>query len=108
MTWTVEFFINNRQDRPVSQFLELLDDATLHKAMKVINLLGEYGPSITLPYSKRITKSIHELRTTGKNPIRVLYGRKGERFILLHVFKKKTNKLPVRELRLAEIRFDSL
>jgi hypothetical protein len=90
MSWKVELFINNREDRPVSDFLKLLDDSTLHKAMKVINLLGEYGPNITAPYSKRITKCISELRTSGKNPIRILYGRKNNIFVLLSVFKKKT------------------
>ena len=108
MSWKVELFINNREDRPVSDFFKLLDDSTLHKAMKVINLLGEYGPNITVPYSKRITRCISELRTGGKNPIRILYGRKKDMFILLHAFKKKTNKLPVKELKLAESRFDSL
>jgi len=108
MVWKVEFFINNRLDKPVSQFLRLLDDATLHKVFKVINLLGDQGPALTLPYAKRITKTIFELRTTGKTPIRVLYARKGTIFVLLHAFKKKTNKLPVKELKLAESRFDSL
>ena len=108
MSWKVEFYINNREDRPVSDFLKLLDDSTLHKAMKVINLLGEYGPNIAVPYSKRITKYISELRTGGKNPIRILYGRKRDVYVLLHVFKKKMNKLPVKELKLAESRFDSL
>lgn len=108
MVWKVEFFINSRESRPVSEFLKLLDDSTLHKALKVIDLLGKYGPNITMPYSKKITKSISELRTGGKNPIRMLYGRKDQKFVLLSAFKKKTNKLPTKELELAESRFDSL
>ena len=108
MVWKVEFFINSRKDRPVSDFFMDLDEVTLHKVFKVIDLLGDYGPLLTMPYSKRLTKSIFELRTTGKNPIRVLYGRRGDIFVLLHAFKKKTNKLPPKELAIAESRFDSL
>jgi phage-related protein len=85
-----------------------LDDTTLQKAMKVIDLLSIYGPMLTTPYSKRITKNISELRTSGKCPIRILYCRKYTSFVLLHIFKKKTNKLPLKELKLAESRFDIL
>lgn len=85
-----------------------LDDATLHKVLRVIDLLERYGVDIMLPYSKRINKSIAELRTTGKNPVRILYGYKNSTFVLLHAFKKKTNKLPDKEIKLAEKRFDSL
>jgi hypothetical protein len=108
MSWKVEFYINNRDDRPVSHFFRLLDDSTLQKVMKVIDLLGVNGPNLTLPYSKRITKFISELRTGGTNAIRILYGRKSQTFVLLSAFKKKTNKLPLKELKLAESRFDSL
>ena len=76
--------------------------------MKVIDLLSIYGPMLTPPYSKKITKYISELRTSGKSPIRILYCRKYTSFVLLHIFKKKTNKLPLKELKLAESRFDIL
>lgn len=108
MSWEIEFFVNNRRDMPVSQFMNELDDATLQKVMKVIDLLSIYGPMLTTPYSKKITKNISELRTTGKNPIRILYCHKYRSFVLLHIFKKKTNKLPPKELKLAESRFDIL
>lgn len=108
MSWLVELYINNRNDRPVSEFLHTLDDATFDKATRLIDLLRQYGLQITPPYSKRINKRISELRTMGKNQIRMLYCYKFDKFVLLHAFKKKTNKLPTKELKLAESRFDNL
>lgn len=108
MSWEIEFFVNNRMDRPVSRFISELDDTTLQKVTKVIDLLSVYGPMLSPPYSKKITKSIFELRTSGRNPIRILYCHKYTSYVLLHIFKKKTNKLPPKELKLAESRFDIL
>ena len=108
MSWIVGFFANNRKDKPVEDFIYSLDDVTLTKVTRLIDLLKMYGPRLSRPYAKRINSHIYELRTSGKNPIRILYGVNNSRFVLLHAFKKKTNKLPNKDLKLAENRLDKL
>ncbi len=108
MSWIVGFYENDRKDMPVENFVYSLDDTTLNKVLRVIDLLKIYGPNLSLPYSKRINSRISELRTMGKNPIRILYSWNNSQFALLNAFKKKTNKLPTRELKIAEDRLDRL
>mgnify|MGYP001599791381 CR=1 len=108
MSWVVGFFANDRKDKPVENFVYSLDDATLNKATRIIDLLKVYGPKLSQPYVKRINSRIYELRTSGKNAIRILYSWQDSKFVLLNAFKKKTNKLPSRELKLAENRLDRL
>lgn len=108
MPWVVGFYANNREDKPVEDFVHSLDDATFNKVLRVIDLLKVYGVKLSLPYAKRINSRVSELRTSGKVPIRILYSWHNSQFILLNAFKKKTNKLPSKELRLAEERLDRL
>lgn len=108
MGWTVELYEDRRGYRPVADFFDNLNEATLNKVFRVIDLLRINGPTTPLPYSKKITNNISELRTAGKAPIRVLYARSGVKYVLLHVFIKKTNKLPVKELHIAENRFNQI
>lgn len=104
MTWKVKFFESVRGENPVTDFLEKVDAKTLDKIQRSIDMLIQYGPHTPYPFSKRLTEKISELRSSGKNSLRILYGRIGDTYILLHVFKKKTNKLPTQEYRLAEKR----
>jgi phage-related protein len=108
MSWILGFYANSRDDKPVEEFIYSLDDATFNKVMRVMDLLKVYGPKLSLPYAKRISSTIYELRTSGKVPIRLLYTWHNSQFVLLNSFKKKTNKLPSKELKLAEERLDRL
>lgn len=104
MVWKVEFYEDQRGLEPVSDFFDKLDEATLNKVFKVIDILVKNGPMTQMPYSKRINAKIFELRTSGKKPIRLLYGSSNNKYILLHVFVKKTNKLLEKDLLMAEKR----
>jgi len=104
MVWKVEFYEDQRGLEPVSDFFDHLDEATLNKVFRVIDILVKNGPMTMMPYSKRINTKIFELRTSGKKPIRLLYSMCNNKYVLLHVFVKKTNKLPQKDLLLAEKR----
>lgn len=97
-------FATARGERPVSTLLEALDDATLDKVFRVVEMLERYGPRTPAPYAKRVSKTVSELRTSGKNAIRILYCKRGGGYVLLHAFKKKSNKLPAKEVKIAEAR----
>ena len=58
-----------------------------------------------MPYAKKITDQLYELRIRGKVEIRIIYGFKNNEAVLLHIFKKKQNKIPRKEINTAEERF---
>jgi len=56
---------------------------------------------LTLPHAKKVDKSIFELRIRGRQEARIFYAFHKNEIILLHGFVKKSQKIPMRELRLA-------
>lgn len=57
------------------------------------------------PFSKKIDKDIYEIRIKIRDCFRLLYGFiYKDSIIILHIFKKKTNKIPKKELRIARDR----
>ena len=67
-------------------------------------LLREYGLNLGLPYTKKIDQKIYELRISGREEVRIFFSVNGLTIWLLHGFKKKTQKLPARELKVAQER----
>ena len=54
------------------------------------------------PHSKKIYKDIFEIRIKVKDHFRILYAfAEKNSVILLHIFKKKTNKISQKDLKLA-------
>ena len=101
MPWKVVFFQTARGDYPVKEFIEKQDEATYAKALHLIRLLANSGPFLTPPYCKKIKPALFELRSSGKNALRILYTKQDDTYHLLHAFQKKTKKSPVRELEIA-------
>jgi phage-related protein len=63
----------------------------------------EFGSNLGMPHTRAIGNGLFELRVRGKEGIaRVFYCTKiGKRIIVLHVFVKKTQKTPKKEVTLA-------
>ncbi len=101
MVWSVKLFTNPREDSPVEDFLDKLDNSSHAKAIKVIELLQAHGPALPPPYSKKLVKDIYELRTSGQVAVRILYTNRQNVFYLLHAFKKETQKTPLNEIKIA-------
>lgn len=95
------FFATNRGVSPVKTFINSLDSQTIAKVIKTIELLQTHGPALPLPYSKKLTKEIKELRILGQQSIRILYVNHQSEYYLLHAFKKKTQKTPAKEIKVA-------
>jgi phage-related protein len=68
------------------------------------DLLANLGHTLPMPYSKKLTKELSELRIKGKNEIRIIYTQINGIYILLHAFAKKTQKTPFKEIQIAENR----
>lgn len=101
MSWKVKFFQNSRGEFPVEDFIRNQDAVTYAKILHLIVLLRNGGPFLKPPYSKKLQTGLYELRTTGKTAIRIFYTMIKNEYYLLHAFKKKTNKIPPKEIKKA-------
>src|SRR3989344_6934828 len=100
-TWKVRFFQTARGDSKVKNFIEEQDNATETKINLSIRLLIDYGPFLKPPDIRKLKDRLYELRIPGKTSVRIFYTViKGE-YYLLHAFKKKSQKTPPKELKLA-------
>lgn len=103
--WVIKFYSNNRSDKPVEEFIEDQDMPTYAKIVRLLGVLSEHGPDLGMPYSRYMKNGIYELRIRGQNEIRIFYTFHPDKTIyLIHAFKKKTQKTPAKELKLALIR----
>ena len=107
----VKFYADADGNEPVKDFLvELQSKKKTDKSARIlsekiltyIRVLQEYGTRAGMPYMRHLDGDIWELRP---QPERVLffYCRQGD-FILLHHFRKKTQKTPKKEIDCAKRR----
>ncbi len=100
-TWKVNFFQTARGDRPVEIFIDEQDMTMRTKIALSIELLRIQGPFLKPPYSKKLQDKLYELRISGTVAIRIFYTIKNSEYYLLHAFKKKSQKTPRKELKIA-------
>lgn len=88
-------------DTKLEKFISSLEDSTIAKVLRTIDLLEMFGNSLRPPHSKKVRKNLYELRIRGKQEVRIFftYGRSGA--ILLHGFIKKTSTIPKQEIKAA-------
>jgi phage-related protein len=95
---------------PVRDFIRRLDAkrrAALLNQVARLNELSDAQPHLPFPYSSQIEGELRELRChVGSELYRVLYRRSERLIVLLHVFRKKTGKVPTSEIQLAQARWD--
>lgn len=101
MVWKVLFFQTPRGDYPVKEFVEEQDLKIRSKIALSILLLKNQGPFLKPPYIKKLQDKLYELRISGTTPIRIFYTIHRSEYYLLHAFKKKSQKTPVKELKVA-------
>lgn len=94
-------------DNTVKDFIESLEESTISKTFKAIDLLEKFGSELRMPYSKKISKDLFELRIRGKQEVRILYTFKGGA-VLLHAFVKKTFKIPKKELEIGKSKLERI
>ncbi|MBR1560445.1 MAG: type II toxin-antitoxin system RelE/ParE family toxin [Clostridia bacterium] len=105
--YTVVFYEDAAGRQPVVEYMRKLQGESgkdarikLNKIRDYVKLLKLNGPRLTEPYCKHLEGEIYELRPASN---RILYaGWLGHRYVLLHVFAKKTQKTPRREIEKAK------
>lgn len=98
--FTIQFFDSEGRD-PILRFLRRFDRATIGHISRGIALLEEHGKGTGMPDVKKISGQLYELRIRGKNELRLLFTQQGDTVYILHIYKKQTQKLPRKELKLA-------
>ena len=84
------------------EFLQELDLRTAKKVDKVLLILGKYGNKIGFPKSRYIGNGIFELRVVGERQVRIFCTFYNDKAYVLHIFIKKTWKIPSKEIEYAE------
>jgi phage-related protein len=104
--WVAENYIDARGRSPVEEFLNQLPASDRARIDQTIGLLEGFGLQLGLPYVKHLEGKLWELRIrAGRKAYRVVYLAFTEcRFILLHAFLKKTQKVPRKEIAAAKRR----
>jgi phage-related protein len=97
-------------NEPVRGFLDALPDdehAALANQIDRLNLLSDDLPQLPFPHSSQVEGELRELRCHyGRNLYRVLYRRSERLIVLLHIFAKRTGKIPERDIKVARDRWD--
>ncbi len=104
----VYFFQTARGTLPIKEFMETQNDEVYTKILRSIKLLREGGPFLKPPEAKKIDRDLYELRIRGQGAVRIFYTKTPAGYFLLHAFKKKTQKIPKKELKIAIDRMKKL
>lgn len=108
MTWKVQLYETDRGEQRVKDFIARLEAHTQAKFLHLIDLLEQYGNQLSLPHARRLEDNLYELRIRGRQEARILYCFKGQSIILIHGFRKQSQKIPARELVIGRMRRDQL
>jgi phage-related protein len=104
------YYRDARGAEPVRDFLHALDDeiaATLAQQLDRLNLLSDQVPHLPFPHSSQVDGELRELRCHyGRQLYRVLYRRSDRLVVLLHIFSKRTAKIPPSEINTAKRRWE--
>lgn len=92
----------------INKFILNLDPETQARTLRYLDLLEKQEYKLGMPYSKSLHKGLFELRITGNKHVRIIYCFKNGKICLLSAFVKKTDKIPLKELALAEKRLKLL
>jgi phage-related protein len=95
----------------VDEFVERLADVrkqvALDSQIDRLNMLRPNDPPLPFPWSSQLEAEFRELRCHyGSELYRVIYRRSRNLFVLLHMFRKDTGRVPEAELRIARERWD--
>ena len=86
----------------VSDFLQGVNEKERGKVKYYLDLLEDRGPMLREPYAKKIDENIYELRPGfGKTEIRLFYFWDGNTAWFVHGIIKKTQKTPIKALRVS-------
>jgi len=100
----VIYYIDQRGSNPVWSFICSLPIDERDKCFEYITYLEEKGEEVKRPIGDYIGRKLYELRP---KQTRILYFFMFKNFaVLVHAFRKKSNKIPEQEIKLAQKRME--
>ena len=104
--WQIRFYENRRGKSPVLDYLNKLQSPERAKAYNALRLLQEFGPELNMPHAKRIEGRLWELRPGANRLFYFLLV--DQTFVILHGFRKQSQKTPELEIQVALRRMQEL
>lgn len=106
---TVKFYRSTTGNEPVRDWLKCLskaDKTLIGEDIKTV----EFGWPLGMPLVRKLDAKLWEVRSnlTNKEIARIFFTVMGDTMVLLHGFKKKTQKTPDNELKIAKKRRDDV
>jgi len=98
------FYANNK----ISDFVDRLDNDSFRILTKTFYMLRIRGHDLRMPHSKSIGNGLFELRPNSKPPIRAIFGFHDGNALIVHVFFKKTMRIPKHEIDYAVVLWKSI
>lgn len=95
-------------DKQLENFVCSLDRTAHNRVLRMLDILEKAGYQIRMPHAKKVSRNLFELRTQGTEQVRIFFTYHQKKIILLHGFVKKTQHIPIYELRFAEQKLRSL
>lgn len=101
MTWEVSFHSSSLENE-----LLALPKGLLAKFLRYTERLEAYRPNLGMPHTRAMGSGLVELRVkAAEGIVRVFFcAAVGHRIVLLHQFRKKTDRTPRREIEIARRR----
>ena len=98
MAWSIEYY-SERVEKAILK----LPAGFLARYLRLTDLMLEFGANLGMPHTKAIGDGLLELRLKSKEGIaRVFYCTViKEKIVVLHVFVKKSQKTPKKDLEIA-------
>ena len=98
MEWSIEYYSTKVEESVLN-----LPEGLLARYLRLTDLMIEFGPNLGMPHTKPIQDGLFELRIKSKEGIaRIFYCTIiNKRIKMLHLFIKKSQKIPPKELKIA-------
>jgi phage-related protein len=98
MQWTIHYY-----NQSVKEDTRVLPKSIKAKFEAIMDKMIEHGPDIGLPFTKAMGKGLFEIRAKAQEGIArgMFCTISGNTIVILHVFLKKTQATPKKELDLA-------
>jgi|SRR3989344_2925793 len=108
--FTVSFYTPKGKKSPISKYLNRCNEALRAKVLRQLKYVQEYGLTPAVPNLRKLTGTpLWELRILGKDNVRIVcVSLTGKNVKVLHIFTKKKQKTPQKELNVAIKRLDEL
>ncbi len=85
----------------LERFIRGLEQATIAKVVRTVELLERFGHELGMPHMRRMDRGLFELRIRSTQEVRIFYTVRQGTAVLLHGFVKKSQSTPAREFESA-------